>query len=106
MAAFRATLEEVGEAVLIVHVRDIARILTAAPRRPDVMTVLRGLKVIDSDRNTPMITALNKIDLLSRSAGRGADYRRYRADFGCNRRGRGGTRRVHRRDTAIGSAGP
>jgi GTP-binding protein HflX len=67
VAAFRATLEEVGEADIIVHVRDIAHPDSAA-QAEDVMTVLRGLKVIDSDRNTPIITALNKIDLLSPEA--------------------------------------
>ncbi len=67
VAAFRATLEEVGEADIIVHVRDIAHPDSQA-QAEDVMTVLRGLKVIDAERNTPIITALNKIDLLGPEA--------------------------------------
>lgn len=67
VAAFRATLEEVNEADIIVHVRDIAHADSDA-QAADVMTVLRGLGVVDGETNTPMITAFNKIDLLEPEA--------------------------------------
>ena len=63
IAAFRATLEEVTEADLIVHVRDVAHPDSDAQAK-DVAEVLRGLGVIDGDKRVPMVTALNKIDLL------------------------------------------
>ena len=63
VAAFRATLEEVIEADLIVHVRDVAHPDSAA-QAADVMDVLRDLGVIDGERAVPLVTALNKIDLL------------------------------------------
>ena len=57
--AFRATLEEVVEADLLIHVLDVAH-----PRvyehEKSVFEVLKKLKAEDK----PMITALNKIDLL------------------------------------------
>jgi len=66
--AFHATLEEVIEADIVVHVRDVAHPDTDAQKR-DVMTVLGELKVFsenaDSDTKKPMIEALNKIDLFS-----------------------------------------
>ncbi len=62
VAAFRATLEEVLEADIIVHVRDIAHEDTEA-QRDDVITVLEELGVKDGD-GRPVIEALNKIDLL------------------------------------------
>jgi GTP-binding protein HflX len=76
VAAFRATLEEVIEADLIVHVRDVAHPDSAA-QAADVADVLRGLGVIDGGgeggggeggRNVPIITALNKLDLLDPEA--------------------------------------
>ncbi len=60
VAAFRATLEEVLEADVIVHVRDIAHPETDAQKH-DVEDVLRQLGIPD-DR--PTLEALNKIDLL------------------------------------------
>jgi len=63
VAAFRATLEEVLEADLIVHVRDIAHPDSAAQAQ-DVMTVLKDLGVDPEDGKSEMIEALNKIDLL------------------------------------------
>jgi len=62
VAAFRATLEEVLEADLILHVRDIAHEDTAAQAR-DVETVLDqlGMDVTDRDR---VIEVWNKIDKL------------------------------------------
>ena len=62
VAAFRATLEEVGEADLILHVRDIAHEDTLAQAR-DVEDVLRQLGVDPRDPQR-MIEVLNKIDLL------------------------------------------
>lgn len=61
VAAFRATLEEVLDADLIVHVRDIAHKETAEQAR-DVEAILADLGV---NRDTPMIEVWNKIDLLS-----------------------------------------
>ena len=60
IAAFRATLEEVLEADVIVHVRDAAHDETAA-QKADVEAVLNELGVAP-DR--PMLEVLNKIDLL------------------------------------------
>ncbi len=60
VAAFRATLEEVLAADLIVHVRDISHADTAAQAR-DVETILTTLGV-DPDR--PRIELWNKLDLL------------------------------------------
>ena len=60
VAAFRATLEEVLEADVIVHVRDAAHDESAA-QKADVLKVLEELGV-PPDR--PMLEVLNKIDLL------------------------------------------
>jgi len=60
VAAFRATLEEVLEADVIVHVRDAAHDESAA-QKADVLKVLEELGV-SPDR--PMLEVLNKIDLL------------------------------------------
>lgn len=62
VAAFRATLEEVLEADIIIHVRDIAHDDTEA-QRDDVIAVLADLGITDEDER-PVIEALNKIDLL------------------------------------------
>ncbi len=66
VAAFRATLEEVLEADIIVHVRDISHEDTDA-QRDDVLAVLAELGVSDAD-DRPVIEALNKIDLLDDGA--------------------------------------
>ena len=63
VAAFRATLEEVIEADLIVHVRDIAH-PDSERQRADVEKVLRELGALDETGGAPMIEALNKIDTL------------------------------------------
>jgi len=60
VAAFRATLEEVLEADVIVHVRDAAHEETAA-QKADVLKVLEELGV---EQDRPMLEVLNKIDLL------------------------------------------
>lgn len=65
VAAFRATLEEVIEADLIVHVRDIANPDTAA-QKEDVLDILTQLGIEKAE--TPILEALNKIDLLDPEA--------------------------------------
>lgn len=60
VAAFRATLEEVLEADLILHVRDIAHTDTQAQAK-DVSSILVELGVSEG---TSMIEVWNKIDLL------------------------------------------
>ncbi|MEM9395377.1 MAG: GTPase HflX [Pseudomonadota bacterium] len=60
VAAFRATLEEVLEADLIVHVRDIAHPETEAQAR-DVLAIMDRLGVSEE---TPVLEVWNKIDLL------------------------------------------
>lgn len=65
VAAFRATLEEVLEADVILHVRDIANPDHAA-QAADVLKVLAELGVA-SDK-VPVIEVWNKIDLLERAA--------------------------------------
>ncbi len=62
VAAFRATLEEVAEADLILHVRDIAHPDSEAQRQ-DVRKVLAELGLEDSQAHH-VIEVLNKIDLL------------------------------------------
>ena len=66
IAAFRATLEEVREADLIVHVRDIADPRTEN-QREDVHKVLRELD-LGAAVDAGLIEALNKIDLLDAEA--------------------------------------
>jgi GTP-binding protein HflX len=62
VAAFRATLEEVIEADLIVHVRDIAH-PESERQKADVEAVLRELGAME-EGGAPIIEALNKIDAL------------------------------------------
>jgi GTP-binding protein HflX len=62
VAAFRATLEDVIEADILLHVRDGSAAETAADSA-DVKTVLRDLG-IDPDDSTRLIEVLNKADLL------------------------------------------
>ncbi len=62
VAAFRATLEEVLEADLVVHVRDITHSDTEAQKQ-DVLDVLERLGV-DMEDNSSYLEVLNKIDLL------------------------------------------
>ncbi|MEZ5895885.1 MAG: GTPase HflX [Parvularculaceae bacterium] len=63
IAAFRATLEEVNEADLLLHVRDASHDDSDA-QRADVISVLKELGV-DSDSSTLVIEVMNKIDLLN-----------------------------------------
>lgn len=62
VAAFRATLEEVTEADLILHVRDISHPETEAQKK-DVETVLKSLGLAEKMRDG-MIEVLNKVDCL------------------------------------------
>ena len=71
VAAFRATLEEVSEADVILHVRDVAHPDSAA-QRADVVKVLDGMVkdgAIASDWPSRTIEVLNKADLLGGPAG-------------------------------------
>ncbi len=74
VAAFRATLEEVLEADVIIHVRDVAHDETDAQKR-DVEQVLTqlGIQTGESGEDSgeparPLIEALNKIDMLDTDA--------------------------------------
>ncbi len=60
VAAFRATLEEVLEADLIVHVRDISHAQTEE-QAADVTAILQSLGVAEG---APLIEVWNKVDLL------------------------------------------
>jgi GTP-binding protein HflX len=65
VAAFRATLEEVTAADVILHVRDIANPASAA-QKLEVEAILADLGVIGVEGNSlPIIEAWNKWDLLS-----------------------------------------
>jgi len=71
IAAFRATLEEVLEADLLLHVRDVSHPETEA-QKADVQHVLQGLGIDLSAEQTeagrPWLEVLNKIDLLEAEA--------------------------------------
>ncbi len=64
VAAFRATLEEVLDADLILHVRDISHDQTEEQSR-DVMAILQKLGVAEG---APLIEVWNKVDLLEGEA--------------------------------------
>lgn len=66
IAAFRATLEEVMEADIILHVRDIAHPSTEKQKQ-EVLAVLKNLGLED-DLDHKMVEVLNKIDLLEEEA--------------------------------------
>ena len=63
VAAFRATLEEVLEADIIVHIRDISHLETEHQKR-DVESVLADLGVLERMRSGKSLEVLNKIDLM------------------------------------------
>ena len=66
IAAFRATLEEVSQADVILHVRDIAHPDSAA-QRADVLSVLDGMVrdgMLDAQWPERTIEVLNKADLM------------------------------------------
>jgi GTP-binding protein HflX len=64
IAAFRATLEEVRTADLVLHVRDLAHPESAAQRQ-DVLQVLRSLELGDLGDDGRLLEFWNKLDLLS-----------------------------------------
>ena len=74
VAAFRATLEEVLAADVIVHVRDAAHDETEA-QKADVLKVLEDLGA-----DPPMIEVLNKIDLLDEGQRRSLLARNHRGE--------------------------
>lgn len=66
IAAFRATLEEVAEADIILHVRDVAHPDSAAQKK-DVLGVLQGMardNMLEQDWSGRVVEVLNKVDLL------------------------------------------
>ena len=67
VAAFRATLEEVLEADLILHVRDIAEHASLS-QRADVMAVLEELGIEAEAEPERVIEVWNKADLLDEAA--------------------------------------
>jgi GTP-binding protein HflX len=66
VAAFRATLEEVTAADIILHVRDLAHPDSQA-QRDDVHGVLRDM-AIDPEADPRLVEVLNKVDLLDAEA--------------------------------------
>ena len=76
VAAFRATLEEVLEADIICHVRDIAHPETEA-QKASVLAILAELGV---DDETPQVEVLNKVDLLDAETCDAVETRAARAD--------------------------
>jgi GTP-binding protein HflX len=72
VAAFRATLEEVIEADLVLHVRDIAHAETDAQAR-DVETVLADLGIAPCSADSHILEVWNKIDLLAPEARQAAE---------------------------------
>jgi GTPase len=67
VAAFRATLEEVETADLVLHVMDVAHEEHAA-QRSDVLAVLEGLGLDAAAREARLIELWNKVDLLDAAA--------------------------------------
>ena len=81
VAAFRATLEEVLDADLIVHVRDISHADTEA-QAEDVREILTELGVKD-ERLDAMLEVWNKSDLLSEEERKGLETVAARSDKIC-----------------------
>jgi GTPase len=78
VAAFRATLEEVLEADLILHVRDIADHASSS-QRADVIAVLEGLGIAAEAEPDRIIEVWNKADLLDHVALKRLDGEAHRA---------------------------
>jgi GTP-binding protein HflX len=78
IAAFRATLEEVLEADLILHVRDIADAATTS-QRADVNAVLRELGIDAEGEPERVLEVWNKADLLDEVASQRATNEARRA---------------------------
>jgi GTP-binding protein HflX len=73
VAAFRATLEEVVEADLVLHVRDISHPETEA-QRGDVEAVLADLGIAADAAEAPVLEVWNKADRLSAPERRDAEH--------------------------------
>jgi GTP-binding protein HflX len=67
VAAFRATLEEVVTADIIIHVRDMSHPDSEAQAQ-DVTHVLTEIGAVGESESTPMIEAWNKVDALDDEA--------------------------------------
>jgi GTP-binding protein HflX len=67
VAAFRATLEEVTTAALVIHVRDVAHAESAA-QRSDVLEVLTSLDLQHLPDEGRLVEFWNKLDLLGDEA--------------------------------------
>jgi GTPase len=78
IAAFRATLEEVLEADLILHVRDIADEASTS-QRADVNTVLRELGIDAEGEPDRLLEVWNKADLLDEAGLRRVQNEAHRA---------------------------
>jgi len=77
IAAFRATLEEINEATVLVHVVDVTH-----PNAPEqVQTVLDVLEELGAD-NKRIVTALNKIDAINDGQGENLDIEKLVARLG------------------------
>jgi GTP-binding protein HflX len=83
--AFRATLEAVTEADLLLHVRDIAH-PESEQQRADVLRVLEQLAKDNDGKMPPVLEVWNKIDLLDEAA---HDARLRRAQTAAERDGQG-----------------
>ena len=79
VAAFRATLEEVIEADLILHVRDISHAESDA-QRADVESVLASLGIETAAAGAPVLEIWNKVDRLAPEARGELDHAARRAD--------------------------
>ncbi|GMM94378.1 GTPase HflX [Qipengyuania sp. MTN3-11] len=65
VAAFRATLEEVTAADVILHVRDMSN-PDAAAQKAEVLDILRDLEIVDEEESRiPIVEVWNKWDALS-----------------------------------------
>jgi GTP-binding protein HflX len=84
--SFRATLEAVTEADLLVHVRDIAH-PQSEDQKADVLSVLAQLSKDAGGKTPPVLEAWNKIDLLDEDARIG----RLRRAEAAAEQGQGGT---------------
>ena len=97
IAAFRSTLEEILEADLILHVRDIAAESSEA-QRIEVEKVLTEIGIGPEEQRRRVIEVWNKADLLPGEERASLSKRAAQAqppavlDIGRNRRGHGGPR--------------
>ncbi len=97
VTSFRATLEEVEQAEVLLHVRDAASHY-GEEQKAQVEKVLGELDALDK----PRIEVLNKIDLLGAEAVAGITRAWRGAGLGANRRRHGRAARSNRQGAAIG----